>query len=135
MLEKCRKCKTYSYHHRCYANFNGDCLNDLSDLVPDEKLISGKERIEQVSVQNIVGTHSSLKRDQFKSDWSPRKLNVRYKRLHNRIKEEGFIKRGEPTLSKFKGKYYVGDGFRRASVAKMLGIKSIQAWVIPLTLK
>lgn len=135
MLEKCRKCKPYSYHHRCDANFNGDCLNDLSDLVPDEKLISGKERIEQVSVQNIVGTHSYYKRDQFKSDWSPRELNARYKRIHGKIKEEGFIKGGEPTLSKFKGKYYVGDGFRRVSVAKMSGIKSILARVIPLTLK
>ena len=85
---------------------------------------------QRVRVADIVGSATGSGW-QFLSDWTPRDRDIRFQQVLESIKVRGFDPDfGSPIeLIKFRNEYWVADGHRRVSAARILGIRFVMAEV------
>jgi hypothetical protein len=87
--------------------------------------------LRNVSVGKIVGSASGSGW-QFNPDWTPRSVaaDYRFEKVLNSLEKRGFdpLFDGSPIdLVEFEGEYWVCDGHRRISVARILNIRGVRA--------
>lgn len=140
-MSKCENCPS---RNLCKINKRGNCLPDLADEIGyplnsnDFKWHKMKEKM--VPVDLMIGGFSSCRRDEYDNNWHCIEPDHRWLRLLDSVRKKGYDNSGKfgfpVDLVEFEGKYYVArDGYRRVSLAKLLKIEKIKAWVTRLEMQ
>jgi len=124
--------------HLCHPAVTLPHLRDLDEELPGwwRGTQTPIGTLQTVRVVDVVGSAAGCGW-QFLLDWTPREPDSRFQQVLQSIKDRGFDPEfgGSPLeFIKLGGEYWVSDGHRRVSAARILGIRYVRAEVTLLTL-